>query len=496
MAPTIECGEVEAPILFAVLEYPEFQELLRLACRLRDSVKHPPLFVFLKRKYRTLSADTAKLAHHNIPWMTLDGAIEYAPAPRQPSSSPPQSGDATLTRQVATSELGRTKKLLSDLGSYWINRRRYRNLLSRLGHLLDRTRPKAVVVGQEYVGSELSLLVRSAQERWIPSVIIPYAMFNLEEFAGYAARCAELNAHVGFGNRLVARYHSKWVHGDQDGNALLRLEAGRALALEHMGLAGRTPWVPCSGPIDKLLVDSQRTYDAFEHLGIERSRIEITGSMVQDQLASTSAKRVDVRTGLFAEHRLNRSKPLILCAWPPNSTTWAKAPPMGFRNYAGLAEFWAQCLAELRRAALAEVIVKPHPKTLATEYAAAQKYGLAVSNRDTAELLVAADALVTTASSVTAWAIMLARPVIDFDCYGFNYKDFVGVPGVVSVSNAADFKSVLTRLASDSRWRQQLSDEMAAVSEDWGRLDGLATQRIARELQRLISSPSQRAVSA
>ena len=89
--------------LFAVLEYGEFPELLRIAEAGRNSLVAPPLFFFAKRSYRRLAADSAEVIARGFQWMDADGRLQDGAAPAETPMAP--AGAATAATAGAPAQL-------------------------------------------------------------------------------------------------------------------------------------------------------------------------------------------------------------------------------------------------------------------------------------------------------------------------------------------------------------------------------------------------------
>lgn len=503
--------------VFAILEYGEFPELLRIAEAGRNALGAPPLFFFAKRGYRRLAADSAEVVARGFQWMDADGRLHEAAAPAEAPVAP--AGTATVAIAGAPAQLpegrpGRStarsllsvglvplfaaasffadmasaaRNLARELANFWRDGRRFRQRYQTLSRILESRKPSLLVVGQDGVGSDLSFLLIAAGKLGIPRLVAPFAMFSLQETADYAMARPDHDAARGALNRLVARMYPHWLLR-QDGREVLRLPGYRALALETSGLVQSMPWTPLSEPSEAVTADSKVAADTLEQLGLERSRLHVIGSPVQDLLARKLNARRELREQLGQAYGFDADKPLLLCGWPVNMFAWLGGRPIAYASYEELASFWAQALKQAAVRHGVNVIVSVHPKTLDEEYLAPRAQGLACQRGGVEDLVAACDMFTTlNGSSITSWAIACGKPTLLFDCFLTRYRDFLEVPGCINVESGPDFSAELQRICGDTAWRESLAQKMAAVSADWGRLDGQAGARLEKLLAQIVS---------
>ncbi len=87
------------------------------------------------------------------------------------------------------------------------------------------------------------------------------------------------------------------------------------------------------------------------------------------------------------------------------------------------------------------------------------------------------DLYVASISATIRWAIASGIPVINYDIYKFNYQDYIGVQGVMTVFNFNDFSSALHMLTSDSDYLATLGAAQKKHAAEWGLIDGKFAER-------------------
>jgi hypothetical protein len=505
-----------APLLFAVREYGEFPEMLRVADALHSLLSRPVVFWFVKACYRRLQEDTRAVIARGFTWLDENGQWSDQVA----------SGCVPNFSTCAVTSLGGSVTLVSRNAVRWVRLRtliflprfilngvlrdmgialrdiardmanftrdvtRFRARYRIADGLLVSIQPSLVVVGQDVPGTELPFLLIAAGQRRVPRLIVPFAMFSLKETADYAyARC-EHRVKSSAVNAFVAKFYPHWVL-DWLGERLLRLPGWRALALEYVGLVRGLPWTPLSEPAEALTAESEVAAQALAEIGVVRDRIFVVGSPVHDQLAAHLKDRLALKKRLCRTHGLDPSRLLIVCGWPANMFPWLGRRVIAYGSYEEVAAVWAAALADVRDRHGVNVIVSVHPKTLPHEYLAALDRGLPCSFEGTDELIAASDLFTTlNGSSITSWAIACAVPVLLFDCFDTRYNDFSRVPGCVHVQDEKGFARMLSLLCADEGARAELARAQREVAERWGVLDGCASARLVGLVRRLIGEAS------
>lgn len=471
-------------LLMPILEYAEFIELRRFALEARERGGWEAVFFFPRYTYRRLAEDTAQLVGDGFRWVDHTGTVHHRPR-EEAATNDGAAGTVTPRQQTRNARRrGPVKALAVDLINLTGDIRRYRRLLREYNDLIERLRPDCVVAAQDFAGSEISILFSTARNKGIPRLIVPFAMFNIEEARNFAMARPAHHVNGSPLNRLLPLLRSgRWVLSHA-GKRLCRLPASRALALEALGLAPEKPWVPCDGAANVICVGSDAARSSMTAMGLRADRIAATGALVHDHLHRIRHERDARRTALLGRTGQNDADCLVLCAWPPTQTVHRSAD-QEFANFAELGTAWAGALTRLRDRGCA-VVVKAHPKAVPDELEAARAAGLAIVEDDTADLLPLCDVFATTASSVTAWAIALGIPVVDYDCYGFGYADFAADEGVLKPHTAAEFSELLDRLVFDDPFRKKILAFQQQRARHWGGIDGMASARLTALLESLM----------
>lgn len=506
----------EAPLLFAVLEYGEFPELLRVADVLHARLERQVLFLFVKRSYRRLAEDSQAVIERGFVWIDDLGELHDAPAPVQEKEARPVAAPAPRSLQEPQPPLEATSRSLWALlsasvclpfyglaylgrdtavsvrvlarqgANFYRDLRRFRARYRAMEKLLVRYRPSLLIVGQDPPATELPMLLIAAGRLGIPRLMTPFAMFSLRETAEYGWTQESHQADASAFNALVATFFPHWLLSWK-GRRFLRLPGPRAFALECAGLVHGLPWSPLSEPVEAITAESRVAAAALAGMGIDHARIAIVGSPVHDRLAIHLENRDALRQELCVRHGLDPGRPILVCGWPANIFPWLAGRAIRYADYPALALAWAKALAEMRDSHGINVLVSVHPKTLAEEYQVAEDHGLVCCLGGTDELIAACDLFTTlNGSSVTAWAIACGLPVLLFDCFETNYTDFNDVPGCIQVQTEEEFVARLDTLCAVQGERARLAVAQQQVADDWGRLDGGVSKRLGALAESLV----------
>ena len=206
----------------------------------------------------------------------------------------------------------------------------------------------------------------------------------------------------------------------------------------------------------------------------------MTGALYDDVLAKATLNRNNLRKELYQELDLAEGQPLLLCALPPSQFP----RECEFDDYASLLTNWMQTLASVQGW---NVLVRPHPRQTQNDIAMLEGFGVKVTSLDTASLVPLCDLYVASVSATIRWAIACGKPVVNYDVYQMNYKDYSEVKGVVTVYKREDFTSVLHRLTTDADYFDEVQRTQQAESQSWGRLDGKSSDRILKLFDDIIA---------
>lgn len=454
-----------------------FTELVRVARMLAQRAEYEPI-VFFAERYPNFEKDVATCHGERIHCLSPEGERIAPPGPSLRSASVPGPKPSAVNRVL--DRLPETLYVSALATPLWLQG--YRSSLRKIGGILDRHRPWLIVLAEDNPGYLTSAYCRAGHDRGVASVIVPYTVATrLEPSEAYY----EVEAHQVRGlNRAVARLFPRWVHEHRQ-RRLLRLPAGKLIALEALGLAPPDPWTHLSGTADAIAVESERMHEHYRREGLPEERLVDTGALYDDILAQNLAAAAVHRRVVLNEAGLVDDKLLVLCALPPDQFSCIR-PGREFEDQHALLEY----LVEVLGSAGVNVIYRLHPRTRSEDMAFLRQRGAKILDRDTAALVPLCDVFVASVSATIRWAIACGKPVINWDIHRYRYHDFDAAGGVVTIEDKSDFQTVVRDITGDRTTYEALAARQAAVQRQWANLDGKAAARLHQLFDRLAREPA------
>ncbi|GBD35444.1 hypothetical protein HRbin36_00556 [bacterium HR36] len=351
-------------------------------------------------------------------------------------------------------------------------------------HVCKILRPDLVVLAEDNVEYISGAWVRAAHFLQIPVLIVPYCLAGAEEPAAVYLHDARHHADAQK-NRSLARLYPHWVY-EYQGRRLVRLPASRALPLEWLRISSPLPWLMNSTYADAIAVESPFMKNFYQRQGISPSQLVITGTASDDMMYRVLENLHCYRNELYAQYGMLPDRPMLLCALPP-ITSAMSALREEFLDYQEMIRFW---LDSLRKIEGYNIFISLHPTMNYWDFAFLDEggwWGIAIAPPDTSRMIALCDIYIASVSSTIRWAIACGKPVINYDVYRFRFPDFRPARGVVTVEKKEDFRRVLWRLTSDSRYYQVLQQAQLESRKYWGMIDGKSDERLLALMGRLIA---------
>jgi len=310
----------------------------------------------------------------------------------------------------------------------------------------------ALVLSEDNVELDTAVWIAAARKSGVRSVIVPYTISNVAEFAESYVHHEPYQVRFNVLNRLVAWLLPKWVLSYK-GRRFLRSSYPRVIAMEMLGLAPPNPWFLNSGYADVIAVESTAMEKRYRAAEVPARQLSITGSLADDVM--TKVLVATPRQVFLQKQGLEDGKPVLLCAFPPDQNTFDR-PGCEFSSFDQMIEFWGGALGKLRGWS---VVIRPHPKTKRERLEKFGKCGLKISFEDTAALIPFCDVYIASASATIRWAIACGKPVINYDVYQYGYDDYANVEGVLLVNTCREFLKMLDSTTEDGSFRSRLRSE-------------------------------------
>lgn len=441
-------------MLLSVRTETAFKELFRVALVLKQSGRYDPLFCCSAQGY-SLSRMRSACAANDIPLISVSG---------KPLS--PQAG--VLSYAVV-------KNWALKILPFWlieiVNTIKYFGIqVASLGNhknLLGKVKPAVVVVPEDGLGGDL-VLIKLAQKRGIPVVVVPYEFSTKKQIVEALQSNQDYQKKYGMNNvfnRIAARLFPSWVY-TYEGEKMLREPLSAILVLEILQLAPGNPWTVHGGSADYLAVESEMMHHHYLAEGLPEKKLVLTGALSSDHLFDALSRKETLKNELYRSLGLKNGHKLLLSAVPTDYTGRAECE---FGNYGEFIDFWIGSLKQLKDV---NIVLQLHPAVTPEQEAYIREQGIPVSSENIANLIPLCDLLVTSVSSIIRMAIACRIPVVNYDVYRFRYADYADEQGVLTIWDKDEFRGALSSLLYDQSYYRTIVDYQTRSSDAWGVLDG------------------------
>lgn len=384
----------------------------------------------------------------------------------------------------ARTNAGRAPRLIDRIRELLLRSSFTRALLLLRGLLADRARlrrmltdaaPDAVVIYDDRRARPDLVLRQVARDHGIPVVMVPFAVSSIEADILMRRENALLRLDARPSLRLKNFVSRRWPgQVARDGcRAMLFFEPLETCALALLGLLPARPWVIGGSDPDMICALGIDHCDYLLAGGVAPERIGITGQPSLDSVGRICPSVL--RAKLQARYSLDPQAPTVLCA----------VPQYGEHRMATWERHWqlTEELFSTLTGSGATVLLSLHPKSLQSDYThVATRHGLTIIDERLNEVLPAVDLLVAGFSSTVRWAIGLGIPAFIVDAVGTEYGLYSDLPGVTIMPNHQSLAEKLRHFLNDHEARAR---HIAAAKEGAsrvGRLDGQASERVARTI--------------
>lgn len=324
----------------------------------------------------------------------------------------------------------------------------------------------------------LNVASRQAQ---IPVVLIPDFFPNPAEQA-FSLQYLPAHTLSGYIERLVERVIKSWLFSF-NGKTLIRVPVHQLMAGIFLYRHCKRPWIVNSGFVSRILLPSEKEKDYYLQTEFNPATLEVIGSSIDDQLFSLLNDRA-AKSKILLEYGLDPVRPLLVCALPPSQYSDdlqdLVLKEYEFSAYSELISSWLSALAN--QASAFNILLCLHPRTKIDELRQYSAYGIPVYSQAIETVLPCADLYVASISTTIRMALACGIPVINYDCYRYDYADFQSASAVEHVNTLPDFQQALVRLSQPS-----LLAAARSMAEDdaklWGCVDGQFAARLAAILE-------------
>lgn len=335
---------------------------------------------------------------------------------------------------------------------------------------LDANDIRLIIFPEHNVFLFTQLYAYLGRQRGIPAIIVPFTIANTLEWSEgfYNDQTRSLQPNI---NRLFAELFPHWTHTHKHKRLIMPVDL--ILFYEMLGITPKKPWLLNSGEIDFLAVESDAMKEYYIAAGLEEKHLKVVGALYNDELHAQ-----------LQNQQASNDQPILLCALPPNQTH-GRESLIDFQSYEEIVRF---ILAEMAQYAdQYSVIINLHPRTPIESVAYISDYPVHISSKNIAELVPSASVYLASCSATIRMAISCGIPVINYDLYKYNYDDYRGSQGVLTMTDKDSFKTKLQALVLDKNYYMDIKDKQINQSHKWGTLDGKAGQMLLKEIDLLFA---------
>ena len=353
--------------------------------------------------------------------------------------------------------------------------------IARVRALFDSYEPELLILYDDRFIRPNLVVLREAKRQNIPALIISTAQTSIK--STYILRRDQALYHLDQypWHQLKAYLHRRYpnqFHPLSKDQTICFFSPPETLILALFKMLPKQPWIwGGSGMAEHFCIPGTKQFEEMSAYGVDKNRITLTGHALVDAVFKTTKGKSSSRRDLDISYELDGKKRLIVCA----------VPQYGEHGYTDWPNHWR--LTEELFLVLAqsghEVLLSLHPKSeLANYQPIAEKYNLHILHRPISEVLMAADLLIGTNSSVLAWGLGAGVPAIMIDLFELDDL-YDGLSSIKKIDNHAELGNTIDHIF-DVRNYPELHRLAKIEASRFGCFDGQNTDRIFEQIHRMV----------
>lgn len=349
--------------------------------------------------------------------------------------------------------------------------------------MLNATNADLLIVCEDGISGNLPLISAAIKQK-IPVLDCPYGYGtsrDLEKDLSNKISQGTAKMAVGPLGEEVTKKYPHWVKKGNNAGAIMYVPEF-ILAREELGITLRDAWIIHGGLSDILAVESQAMFDHYLSEGIPKEKLVLTGAMYADVLNDSIESAPFLKRAFKTGRKINTGRTSILVSWPPSYHA-TNGSLCEWNTYEDLTRTIFAHLAALKNV---DVTLSLHPATEDGARQIALDAGLNISTEFVVELIPKHDVYLTCFSSTIRWAIAAAKPVVNYDFYGFDLPDYDTCPGVITIRDFKEYSRICEKLTSDQNYYKSVFSKQKKVADNWGITDGRNFHRIHEVVQSLL----------
>lgn len=355
--------------------------------------------------------------------------------------------------------------------------------LAHANKILQKVSPDILIVAEDGITGNL-FLIEAARRKGVIVLDCPYGFgtrYDLETDLYRKEHQEILRIASGGTGKLIKQNYPQWIKkGAYEGAIMFNPEY--IIGLERAGVSLNDAWVIHGGKANRIAVESEAMMAHYLKEGIPKKKLALTGTPYCDILYN-AIYMDNNRTQAFDNSTyINSNKITILVSWPPNYDL-DRGHLLDFDNYEALTVDVFSFLGSLDGI---NVLVSLHPAVDLSVSTLINGTGCNIINGNIINHIAACDIYLTYFSSTIRWAIAAAKPVINYDFYKAELKEYDGVSSVFTVQSKEDFEKITLLLATNKQEYKKAAENQKKLSSYWGMLDGKNCERIYQISEELL----------
>ncbi len=305
--------------------------------------------------------------------------------------------------------------------------------------------------------------------RKIPVVVAPLWVAGKEELieASIGVPVSRRQHVVG---RVIAIFSQKYLHRrDFDSKKILATTWDNIICQFLFRCSPKKPWVLHDGRSTVIAIESKGMFEAAVASGLDPNKMQITGSVFHDLMASAKNK-LSIKPEVTAAEVAVR----ILVAIPPDMFYLRGIKGLEYESYLHVISHWFSLLESLENVKVTYCL---HPSALEMNLPLKE---IEVSKEPIEILIPEHDLFIASISSTIQWALSAGLFVVDFDLYKYHYPTYLSESRVKTCHTIAEFEDAINTTVLHIR-----TVDLKFPQEYWGVIDGLASDRIKSLLNSL-----------
>lgn len=342
--------------------------------------------------------------------------------------------------------------------------------------ILSDYEPSSVVFrGDRHLGSGWEpAMLRACKDRGIARVVINWAYPSFpEHFLSKRSNIPECNADNY--PDIKNTFSNQYLHDPVTGKNILYRPGYEIKALEKQKMLSKNPWVMGGGESSLLLIDGELNKKRYLQCGVDKHKIQITGTATHDKLYTSFAERNNNSEKIFKKYNLEPGQKLVVFSPSPlfeeKVITWNEAEKLFSK------------LCKQFSTVQANVLLSLHPRMSLKRYRPIiDRYHIARSEEPLFHILPSADVFSSSFSSTVQWAVLCGVPTVVFDISREVVPIFSDIDGIDVVKDVDVISCKINEILGSEIALKERKLKLSSQAPTIAPFDGKCTERIVQAL--------------